>query len=90
MLLYIYINVITIYMNHFCPDLLSSHPLHPTCASEEDPLLHGLADDPADRPLCVWDVSSALYEDGLPPADDSARPGQVSGSQAISEQNRIV
>lgn len=54
------------------PDLLSSHPLHPPCASEERALLHRSADDPADHPLCIWYVPLALHEDGLPPPDDTA------------------
>ena len=58
-------------------DLLPSHPLRPPSASEEGPLLHSAADDPADHPVCVRDVSSALHEDGLPPADDPAGPRQV-------------
>lgn len=58
-------------------DLLPSYPLHPPGASEEGPLFHSAADDPADHPVCLWDVSAALHEDGLPPADDPACPSQV-------------
>lgn len=66
------------------PDVLSADPLHSPRASEESPLLYGSADDPADRPLCLWDVSSALHEDGLPPSDDTAGTYQVRGLGSIS------
>lgn len=64
-------------LTFLCPDLISSHTLHSPRASEEGPLLYGAADAPADHPVCVRDVSSALHEDGLPPPDDPAGPCQV-------------
>lgn len=60
------------------PDLLPPHPLHPPCASEESALLHRSSDDPADHPLCVRDVPSALHEDGVPSPDDTAGSYSVS------------
>lgn len=58
-------------------DVLSSHALHPSRASEEGPLLHGPADDAAHHSVCIRNVSSALHEDGLSASDDSARPCEV-------------
>lgn len=61
-----------------CPsDILPPYPLHPPGAPEEGALLHRVADDPADCPVCLWDVPSTLHEDGLPSAHDPAHPHQV-------------